>query len=231
MFFLLRDENQGRENMPENAKHKRPANRHASNTSDDQEEFSQHHDVFVKNVSTERNARDPEINSASTFDDPFAIPLLKFPTEVHNPTLQSLPFKIAWPEHVQPNEQVELPLLQLGDELSKETECPSFPLPLTGHSAPLLHFSNQNNEDGNLSDFHFVQVPENEDFHFPLLYLPKTGIEPPEFYSEFQSRYGGDTEKEKPGRKREQNGISRDTNFVSEVGVTSTARYVKRDPV
>ena len=160
----------------------------------------------------------------STFDDPFSIPLLKFPTDVHSPAPQSLPFKIAWPERMQANDEVELPLLQLSDKNEQDSECPSFPLPSVGHCAPLLHFSTQNNEDGNLNDFQFVQVPAHEDFHFPLLYLPETGIE----VAKYESSYGGDTKKDKqPERKREQNEIFSEKNSVNELGETSTARYLE----
>lgn len=169
------------------------------------------------------DVKNSEFDNAHNVDNPFPIPLLKFSTEDQSPHTESLPFRIAWPEHTEAesNEQVELPLLQLDDKTEQPGEFLPPLLPLSGQfsNAPLLHFSSQYNDDANLSDFHFVQVPESEDFQFPLLYLPETELDLPKFHSEFESRYGGDAKNEKPGRKLEEN----DNNARE----TSKARYVK----
>ena len=163
-----------------------------------------------------------ELDNAYNIDNPFPIPLLKFSTEDQSSHVQSLPFRIAWPEHTETesNKQPEFPFLQLDDKIEQPGEFlpPLLPLTEQFNNPPLLHFSSQNNDDANLSDFHFVQVPENEDFQFPLLYLPETDLELPKFHSEFESRYG----RKNPRRKREEN----DKN-ENNVGKTSKARYLK----
>ncbi|XP_028394275.1 uncharacterized protein LOC114518472 [Dendronephthya gigantea] len=207
-----------------------PQKAQASNTGDDHEK----HNVFTKDLSDveySNDTRDPKMNIAPTNDDPFTIPLLKFPTEVHSHTPDSLPFKIAWPEHADPQRvpDRELPLLQLSN--NEQTQDPaeylSFPEqePMIRHfeNTPFLHFSRRDNEDRNFDDFRLVQVPENDDFQFPLLYLPETDMVPPNLYPEFESRYAGDPEKDKSGRNK---GISDNDELVGE---RSKARVKRRN--
>ena len=144
-------------------------------------------------------------------DNPFTMPLLKFPSEVHSPAVQSLPFKIAWPDQMQSNEKVELPLLQLGDKQSTERRDLYFPLSSTEQFPPLLHFANQNNE---VEDFNLVQVPENEN-DFLFLCLPETAVELTKFES-----HDRDTKNEKHSGKLQED------NESGEVGRISTARYM-----
>ena len=180
-------------------------------------------DVFPGNVSTRNDVKNPELDNVHKADNLFPIPLLKFPTGDQSVPMQSLPFRIAWPEHTEAEstEQVELPLLQLDDKVEQPGEFLPPLLPLTGNfnNAPLLHFSGQYKDEADLSDFHFVQVPENEDFQLPLLYLPEAELELPEFHSEFESRRGEDAKSEKPRRKCD--GNSKNEN---EVGEASKAR-------
>lgn len=209
----------------------RPQKERASSTSDDQED-SQHH-VFAKNLSEKysNDIRDPKMNVVPTNGDPFTISLLKFSPQVHRPTPHALPFKIAWPEQTDPErvQDRELPLLQLkNDKQIHHAEYLSFPEqePMMRHfeNTPFLHFFTRDNEDSNLYDFRLVQVPENNDFQFPLLYLPETGMVPPNFYPEFESRYSNDPQKDKSGRNKGERGISDKSDFVGE---RSKARYVK----
>ena len=202
----IRDKNHERENRS-------PRTEQASVTSNDQEELAQKYDVFPKSLVREDDARHlPRSSVSGSNDDPFTMPLLNFPSEVYSPAVQSLPFKIAWPEHVQASEEVELPLLQLGDE--QRTERLSFPVSSTEQRPPLLHFADRDNE---VEDFHFVQVPANEDFHF--LYLPETATE----LAKFEDSYGGDT------KKLKQSGKHREYSENSEVARISTARIKRRN--
>ena len=231
---MFRSENQERRGKPDKARYKRPSNNeHTINTStDDPKEFSQHHDVFAKDLSScerftaEHSHGEKNCNgdTAPPSDDPFTIPLLKFATEVHSPVPQSLPFKIAWPENtdVEPNGRVELPLLQLGDgtEPARDTEYFPAPLPITNtrhfENAPLLQFSHENDERS-FRDFRFVQLPKTENVEFPLLYLPEARPDAHNFFSDSKKSMFG---------KRAQKGSSDDTNLAGVVGETSQARCV-----
>ena len=194
---------------------------HYDNHTSNKQEFSQRDDVFPKSLLNEDGRNAP-------VEEPFTIPLLTFPTDVNSPSLQPLPFTIAWPEHteVETNEDKELPLLQLNDN-NEERGAEYFPpLPLTRHfeNDPLLTFSYEN-ADSNIRDFHLIQVPQSDDCPFPLLYFPETGIEIPKFYSEFH--HGRDTRNDKPEINQEQSEIFLDKNFVGNAVQTSKARYVK----